>query len=166
MSSFSATRFVNDVARASARRLCIPQDGLAHAFDAAKLTLPGSLDQPNPWQVDWPVARADMASEVWIIARMALDVRTMIEKANDLEHSAVCYGDMHDLGWAPDQVRTYVLLALSFALTDLRTRRNTEHQQQFSGFAAAMGWAGTALITGGIALTLVTGLFITALVTV
>jgi len=173
MPSFNATTFVNDVARDSARRLGIPQDTLGQAFDAAKLTLPGSLlrQQPGqqPWEIIWLIPRGQMASEVWIIARMALDVRTMIAAAG--EDAVLDHADLHELGWAADQVRTYARVSLAIAMASIKAeaasaRRDAAHQQHFTGYATAMSWAAAALIVAGIAATFGIGLVATALATV
>lgn len=161
MPSFNATTFVNDVARDSARRLGIPQHTLGQAFDAAKLTMPGSPAQAQPWEIIWHTARGQMASEVWIIARMALDVRTMIASAG--EDAVLDHADLHELGWASDQVRTYARVSLAIAMASikaeaLRASRDAAHQHHFSGFAALASFAGHVLLPAATAIAAAVGL--------
>jgi hypothetical protein len=138
--------FIHQVALRQATRLGLTPRDIVAAFDAppcdaSALAPPRGAEMPAAW----PVPREGMASECWIMARMAEDVLGLIRAFDATEADGVTleHTDLVELGWAMDTVRRFAIVALSHAQARhiLETHhanlaRDAAHQTQFSGFAS------------------------------
>jgi hypothetical protein len=160
--------FIHQVALRQATRLGLTPRDIVAAFDAppcdaSALAPPRGAEMPAAW----PVPREGMASECWIMARMAEDVLGLIRAFDATEADGVTleHTDLVELGWAMDTVRRFAIVALSHAqarhiLETHHARADASHQRQFSGFAStAVAAAAPALVGSiGIALTAISTL--------
>ena len=158
---FNASAYVLTVARRQAMRLGFPSTRLLGEMpDRGFCFIAG--------HVEWPVQRQLMASEPWIIARMALDLRAaivaMAVEADELAHSFDT-SDLIEMGWSRDHVRRFAAVALACAMADVASGKHLAHQRQFSGFSTTLSWFVVALLACGLGLAGGIGMIATALAT-